>query len=121
MRSKFITIKLKPDVSTIIFENSEQTTETIVGPAETLSLVQLSNYQFLTVEKILDEGEPESPTTSSKKKELQEATVPSDELSPPSETPLEIRMIAAAPFFHVCKQKGIELFSASLKNVEKTF
>ena len=39
MKSKFTTIKLKPDVSTIIFENSEQTTETIVGPSETFSLV----------------------------------------------------------------------------------
>ena len=29
-------------------------------------------------------------------------------------------MITAAPFFHVFKQKGIKLFSASLKNVEKT-
>ena len=29
-------------------------------------------------------------------------------------------MIAAAPFFHVSKQKGVELFSASLKDVEKT-
>ena len=29
-------------------------------------------------------------------------------------------MITAAPFFHVFKQKGIELFSVSLKDVEKT-
>ena len=28
-------------------------------------------------------------------------------------------MITAAPFFHVSKQKGVELFSASLKDVEK--
>ena len=36
------------------------------------------------------------------------------------EAPVEIKIIAAAPFFHVLKQKGVELFSASLKNVEKT-
>ena len=133
MKSKFTTIKLKPDVSTIIFENSEQTTETIVGPAETFSLAQLKNYQFPTVEEILDEKEPELPTISSKKKEVQETTIPlqetiapfqetaipSDELPPPSETSLEIRMIATAPFFHVCKQERIELFSASMKNVKK--
>ena len=28
-------------------------------------------------------------------------------------------MIATAPFFHVCKQKGVELFSVSLKDVKK--
>ena len=36
------------------------------------------------------------------------------------ETPIEIKMIAAAPFFHVFNKKGVELFSVSLKNVEKT-
>ena len=36
------------------------------------------------------------------------------------EVPFEIKMITAAPFFHVSKQKGVELFSASLENVEKT-
>ena len=35
------------------------------------------------------------------------------------EAPFEIKMITAAPFFHVSKQKGVELFSASLKDVEK--
>ena len=30
-------------------------------------------------------------------------------------------MIATAPFFHVCKQEGVELFSVSLKDVEKIF
>ena len=135
MRSKFTTIKLKSDVSTIIFENSEQTTETIVGPAETFSFAQLGNYQFPTVEEIPEEGEPELPTISSKKEKkvqeiiipLQEATapfqetaIPSDELPPPFETPFEIKMIATAPFFHVCKQEGVKLFSASMKNVKKT-
>ena len=32
---------------------------------------------------------------------------------------MEIKMIVAAPFFHVFKQEGVELFSASLNNVEK--
>ena len=36
------------------------------------------------------------------------------------EAPFEIKMIAAVPIFHVSKQKGVELFSASLKDVEKT-
>ena len=108
MRNKFTTIKLRPDISTIIFENPEQTTEEIIGPAETFSLAQLSNYQLPTVEEIPDEREPELPTISSKKKiqeAVQEITVPSNEFLPPSETPLEIKMIATAPFFHVCKQK----------------
>ena len=124
MKSKFTTIKLRPDVSTIIFENPEQTTEKIVGPSETFSFAQLNNYQFPTVEEIPDEGEFKLPPINSKKKDeipktVQETTVPSNEFLPPSETPLEIKMIAAAPFFHVCKQEGIKLFSASIKNVEK--
>ena len=126
MKSKFTTIKLRPDVSTIIFENPEQTTEEIVRPAETFSLAQLHNYQLPTVEEIPDERQPELPTISSKKKDeiqeaVQEITVPSDELLPPSETPFEIKMIAAAPFFHVCKQGRIKLFSVSLKDIKKTF
>ena len=106
MKNKFTTIKLKPDVSIIIFENPEQTTEKIVGLAETFSLAQLSNYQLPTVEKIPDEKEPELPTISSKEKNqetVQETTVPSNEYLPPSETPFEIKMIATAPIFHVCK------------------
>ena len=35
------------------------------------------------------------------------------------EVPFEIKMIAAAPFFHVSKQKRVESFSVSLKDVEK--
>ena len=42
-----------------------------------------------------------------------------NEFLPPSETPLEIKMIATAPFFHVCKQKKVKLFSASLKDIKK--
>ena len=126
MRSKFTTIKLRPNVSTITFEDPEQTTEEIVRPAETFSLAQLSNYQPPTVEKIPDEGEPELPTISSKKRDeiqeaVQEVTVPSNEPLPPSETPLEIKMIATAPFFHVCKQEKVELFSVSLKDIKKAF
>ena len=125
MKNKFTTIKLRFDVSTIIFENPEQTTEKIVWPSETFSFAQLSNYQFPTVEEILDEGEPELPTISSKKGDeiqeaVQEITVPSNELLPPSETPFEIKMIATAPFFYVCKQKKVKLFSASLKDIKKT-
>ena len=33
--------------------------------------------------------------------------------------PLEIKMITAAPFYHVSKQEGVELFSVFLKDVEK--
>ena len=39
---------------------------------------------------------------------------------PEPEALFEIKMITAAPFFHVSKQKGVELFSVSLKDVEKT-
>ena len=97
-----------------------------VGPAETFSLAQLGNYQPPTVEEIPDEGEPELPTISSKKRDeiqeaVQETTVPSNEFLPPSETSFEIKIIAAAPFFHVYKQKRMELFSVSLKDIKKTF
>ena len=30
-------------------------------------------------------------------------------------------MIATAPFFHVCKQTRVNLFSVSLKDIEKAF
>ena len=144
MKSKFTTIKLRPDVSIIVFEHSEQTehtTEATTEPAETNSLAQLSNYRPLTVEKIRDEGEPKLPTINSKKNLpgqrnsqkkktrtfkkgdeiplLDEVIAPSIETPQLPEIPLEIKMIAAAPFFHVSKQKRVELFSASLKNVEK--
>ena len=49
--------------------------------------------------------------------------LPDEKLAPFDEfpeVPFEIKMIAAAPFFHVSKQKGVELFSGFLKNVEKT-
>ena len=124
MKSKFTTIKLKFDVSTIIFENPEQTTEKIVGPAETFSFAQLNNYQFPTVEEIPDEREPKLPTINSKKKDevqeaVQEATVPSNEFLPPSETPFEIKMIVTAPFFHVCKQKKSKNVFGFLKRRKK--
>ena len=34
-------------------------------------------------------------------------------------SPLEIRLIGAAPFAHVAKQPGIELFSATMRDIEK--
>ena len=68
MKSKFTTIKLRPDISIIAFEHSEQTTEPTTEPAETNSLAQLSNYLPLTVEEIPDEREPELPTISPKKR-----------------------------------------------------
>ena len=49
--------------------------------------------------------------------------LPNKELAPFDElpeTPFEIKMITAALFFHVSKQKVVKLFSTSLKNVEKT-
>ena len=68
MKSKFTTIKLKFDVSTIVFEHFEQIAETIIGHAETNSFAQLGKYRLFTVEKIPDESEPELGTTNSKKK-----------------------------------------------------
>ena len=116
MSNKFTTIKLRPDVSTIVFEHFDQTTETTIEPANMNSFAQLSNYQFLTVEKFPDERESESLAISRKNnneiheitapsREFQEFTVPSDEPPPPFETPFEIKMIATAPLFHVYKQK----------------
>ena len=136
MRSKFTTIKLRFDVSIIVFEHFEQTehtTETITEPTETNSFAQLGNYRPLTVEEIPDEGEPELPTISSQRKKARtfrkkdeiplfdEVIVPFVEAPQLFETSLEIKMIATAPFFHVSKQERVKLFSASLKDVEKTF
>ena len=85
------------------------------------------------MEEILDEGEPELPTINSQRKRartfrkrdeiplLDEAIAPFIETPQLFETSLEIKMIAAVPFFHVSKQKRVELFSASLKDVEKAF
>ena len=133
MKSKFTTIKLRPDISIIAFEHSEQTTEPTTEPAETNSLAQLSNYLPFTVEEIPDEGEPELPTINPKKKLpgqrnkknetplLDETIAPSIEAPQPFETSLEIKMIAAALFFYVSKQEGVKLFSVSLKDVKKAF
>ena len=128
MKSKFTTIKLRPNVSIIVFERFEQTehtTETITEPTETNSFAQLSNYRPLTVEEILDEGEPELPTISSQRKKIRtfqkrdeiplfDETIASFIEAPQLfEISFEIKMIAAAPFFHVSKQKRVKLFSAS--------
>ena len=155
MRNKFTTIRLKPDISTINFEQLDQIHEPVTVP-ETMKtnsltaignsgqffsplLANLSNYQPPSVEKIPNEGKHElEELPISKKKKLpgqrsQERKktrilkkgkteeppkkLVKDELP---ETPFEIKMITAAPFFHVSKQKGVELFSAFLKDVEKT-
>ena len=146
MRNKFTTIKLKPDVSIIVFEHFEQTehtTETIIEPTKMNSFSQLNNYRPFTVEKKFDEKEPELPTINSKKKFLgqwssqrkkvqtfnkrdeiplfDEIIAPSIEAPQLPEIPFEIKTIAAVPFFHVSKQEGVELSSVSLKDVKKTF
>ena len=123
MKNKFTTIKLKPDVSTIVFENSEQTTETIVGPAETHSFTQLNDYRFFTMEIFVDEKKPKLfKLLFPNEIPLFEKIIVSFVEPPPLfETPLEIKMIATAPFFHVFKQKKVKLFSTFLKNVKKTF
>ena len=105
-------------------------------------ITKSSNYQFPSVKEIPDEKKPdpiieELPTNKKRKfpgqrsqerkkarilkrgeefPQFPELVKPFDELP---EAPFEIKMIAAAPFFHVSKQKGVELFSASLKDVEK--
>ena len=74
-------------------------------------LTKRGNYQPPSVEEIPDEGEPYSIIKKLPEEEL---------LKELPEVPFEIKMIAAAPFFHVFKQKGVKLFLVSLKNVEKT-
>ena len=85
------------------------------------------------MEEIPDEREPELPIISSQRKRartfqkkdeiplLDKVIASFIEAPQLFETSFEIKMIAAAPFFHVSKQEGVELFSASLKIVEKTF
>ena len=149
MRNKFTMIRRRPDISTIDFEQLDKINEPVITPEpmETFfssSLIaKSSNYQFPSVKKIPDERKSDPiieklPThkkrkfpgqrSQEKKKarilkrgeefpQFPELVKPFDELP---ETPFEIKMIAAAPFFHVSKRKGVKLFSASLKNVEKT-
>ena len=60
-------------------------------------------------------------TNFEKKEELSdEELVKKNPQIPEPEAPFEIKIIAVAPFFHVFKQKRVEFFSASLKDVEKT-
>ena len=154
MKSKFTTIRLKPDISTINFEQLDKINEPVSTPEimETNSLTGISNsgqlfspllaksgnYRPPSVEEIPDEGEFEELPIFKKKKllglrsqEQRRARIlkkggkisgPPEELVKKefTEIPFEIKMITAAPFFHVSKQKGVELFSASLKDVEKT-
>ena len=167
MRSKFTTIRLKPDISTINFEQLDKINEPVTTPEtmETNSLTKISNsgqlsslllaksgnYRPLSVEKIPDEGKFKEFLISKKRKffgqrnqerertrilkrggkisELPDEELVKEELPElPDEklvkegfpkAPLEIKMITTAPFFHVSKQKGVELFSVSLKNVKK--
>ena len=142
MRSKFTTIRLRPDVPTIDFQNLDKINESVNTPEtmEINSLTKSGNYQFPSVEKIPDEREPEEFQPFMKRKLLGQRSqgkkkarilkrgekfpqLFDDELVkkelPEIETPLKIKMITAAPFFHVSKQKGVELFSVSLKDVEK--
>ena len=149
MKNKFTMISLKPDISIIDFEQLDKINEPVITPEpmETSLFSSLiaksSNCQLLSVKEIPDEGEPdqiikELPTFKKRKfpgqrsqerkkarilkrgeefPQFPELVKPFDELP---ETPFEIKMIAAAPFFHVSKQKRVKLLSASLKDVEKT-
>ena len=154
MKNKFTTIRLKPDISTINFEQLDQIYEPVTVPEtmETNSLTaidnsgqlfspllaNLNNYQPPSVEKIPDEREHEleefpisrkrklPEQRSQKRKRARILKKGKTEESPKElvkdelpEVPFEIKMITAAPFFHVSKQKGVKLFSVFLKNVEK--
>ena len=137
MRSKFTTIRFKPDISTINFDQFDKINELVIMPEimETNSLTGIGNsgqlfspllaksgnYRPLSVEKILDEGELEELPISKKRKlpgqRSQErrrarSLKKGKKLSGPPEklvkgelpeVPLEIKMITAAPFFHVSK------------------
>ena len=105
MKNKFITIKLRFDLSTIDFGYFEKTIETIIGFTETYSFAQLNNYKFFIMGKKIDEKKPESQTIDTKNRNLlfDETIAPPNEPSTPLEIPFEIKMIATAPFFHVSK------------------
>ena len=70
MRSKFTTIRLKPDVSAIDFKKLDKINEPVNTPEtmETNSLTKSSNYQFPSVEEISDEREPEELQPFKKRK-----------------------------------------------------
>ena len=84
MKSKFTTIRFKPDISTINFEKLDQINEQITTPeiTETNSLTGISNsgqlfslllaksgnYRPFSIKKIPDEGEPEELPIFRKKK-----------------------------------------------------
>ena len=132
MRSKFTTIRLRLDISTIDFEQLDKSNEPVITPEpmETSFFSSLitksSNYQPPSVKKIPNEGKPDPiieklPTHKEKKfpgqrsQERKKARIlkrgekfpQSPELVKPldqlPETPFEIKMITAAPFFHVSK------------------
>ena len=84
MRSKFTTIRFKPDISTINFEQLDEMNEPVTTPEimETNSLTEIGNskqpssfllaksgnYRPFSVEKIPDEGEFEEFPIFKKKK-----------------------------------------------------
>ena len=153
MKSKFTTIRLKPDISTINFEQLDKINEQVTTPEimETNSLAGISNsgqlfspllaksanYRPPSVEEIPDEGEFEElpifrkrklPGQRSQERRRARILKKGEKISGPPEelvkkelpeAPFEIKMITAAPFFHVSKQKGVKLFSVFLKDIEK--
>ena len=86
-------------------------------------LAKNGNYQFLSVKEMPNEGKPDSIIKKLPEEELFRDEFPEipwkELLRELLEIPFEIKMITAAPFFHVFKQKRVELFSVSLKDVEK--
>ena len=100
-------------------------------------LAKSGNYRPFSVKKISDEREfeeipifkkkklPEQRSQERKKtrilKKGGKISGPPEELVKKefTEIPFEIKMITAAPFFHVSKQKRVKLFSVFLKDVEK--
>lgn len=74
-----MTIKFKFDVSTIVFEYSEQTNEPIIEPTETHSFAQLDDYRFPSIKTIPHEAELElfvPTTTANTKKKILGPTHP---------------------------------------------
>ena len=109
MKNKSTTIKLKFDVSTIVFEKIEQTTKTNVGFAGTHSFAQSNNYPFFIMDFFSQTKAISKKKSSFKKRDeillFEKVIVPFNEPPFLFEPPFEIKLIATAPFFHVCKQK----------------
>ena len=75
MRSKFTTIRLKPDVSSIHFKKLDKINEPVNTPEtrEINSLAKSGNYQLPSVEETPDEREPDELQPFSKKNSLDNA------------------------------------------------